>query len=330
VIQLEYVLGHDDFARKLANEMGCEFREFREEYYVDGEPCPRVLADYKELIDRDILVVSRLNSPVNTQSILASLHTLNRVTNNITDKLLYGARNVDVLLPYFVLSRQDHNPRTDKSETVRNRDKGKDVGYRNVLKDLEARDVRRILTLSPHFSRSGEGSQVFREIGRGIEVYRIPGVNALARYFKGRVNSETIVINPDMASGKLAVELARLTDTKFKYGLEKKRLTDRDVETKGRLDAERNDVIIVDDIASSGSTLVGAIDSVDNPGTIYLAVVHPVLPDMSTSEKGYGLVKRLLNEKKIADFVATDTINSEFSKASIIQDIVRYYKGHKS
>ena len=330
MIDLEYVLGHDDFARKLANDMGCQFREFREEYYVDGEPCPRVLADYKDLIDRDILVVSRLRSPVNTQSILIGLHTLNRVTNNITDKLLYGARNVDVLLPYFVLSRQDHNPRTDKSETVRNRDKGKDIGYRNVLKDLEARGARRILTFSPHFSRSGEGSQVYREIGRGIEVYRIPGVNALARYFKGRANSDTIIVNPDMASGKLAVELARLTDTRFKYGLEKKRLTDQEVETKGRLDAEKSDVIVVDDIASSGSTLVGAINSIDNPRTIYLAVVHSVLPDMGTSEKGYGLVKRLLSEKKIADFVATDTIDSEFSKASIIQDVVRYYKNHKS
>jgi hypothetical protein len=51
---------------------------------------------------------------------------------------------------------------------------------------------------------------------------------------------------------------------------------------------------------------------------------------MSTSEKGYGLIKRLLNEKKIADFVATDTINSEFSKASVIQDIAKYYKNHKS
>ncbi len=330
MIALEFVLGHDDFGRKLATEMGCEYREFREEYYVDGEPCPRILADYEELIDRDVLVAARLKSPVNTQGILSHLHTLNRITNNISDKLLYSARSVDVLLPYFVLSRQDHNPRTDKSELVRTRDRGKDVGYRNVLKDLEARGVRRILTFSPHFNRSGEGSQVYREIGTGIEVYRIPGINALARYFKGRVDSDTIIINPDMASGKLAVELARQSDAKFKYGLEKKRLTDRDVETTGRLDAEGNDVIVVDDIASSGSTLVGAINSIDNPGTIFLAVVHPVLPDMPTPDKGYRLVTRLLDERKIGDFIATDSLDSEFSKASIIPDVVKYYRNHKS
>lgn len=330
VIRLDFVLSHDDFGKRLAYEMGCEYREFREEYYVDGEPCPRILADYEELIDRDVLVVSRLKSPLTTFGILSYLHTLNRITNSITDKLLYNARSVDVLLPYFVLSRQDHNPRTDESEIVRKRDKGKDVGYRNILKDLEARDIRRILTFSPHFNRSGEGSQVYREIGRGIEVYRIPGVNALARYFKGKIRPETIVINPDMAAGKLAVELARQTGTRFRYGLEKKRITDRDVETTGKLDAEGNDVVVVDDIASSGSTLVGAINSIENVGTVYLAVVHPVLPEMSTPDKGYRLVKKLLEERKIGDFVATDTIDSEFSKASIIQDVVNYYRNHKS
>lgn len=328
VVMLEFVLGHDDFGKKLAAEIGCGYREFRDEYYADGEPCPRILADYEELLDRDILVAARLKSPMTTFGILSYLHDLNRITNNLTDKLLYSARSVDVLLPYFVLGRQDHNPRTDRSEVVRKRDKGKDVGYRNILKDLEARDVRRILTFTPHFDRSGEGSQVYREIGRGIEVYRLQGVNALARYFKDMGRPEMIVINPDMAAGKLAVEFARLTGTKFRHGLEKKRLTDREVEFEGKLDAEGNDVVVVDDIASSGSTLVGAMNSLENAGTIYLAVVHPVLPEMPTRDKGYRLIKNLIAEKKIGDFVATDTIDSEFSKASVIQDVVNYYKTH--
>jgi len=325
---MEFVLGHDDFGKRLAAGLGCEYREFRDEYYPDGEPCPRILADYEELLDRDILVAARLKSPMTTFGILSYLHDLNRITNSLTDKLLYSARSVDVLLPYFVLGRQDHNPRSDRSEVVRKRDKGKDVGYRNIFKDLEARDVRRILTFTPHFDRSGEGSQVYREIGRGIEVYRLPGVNTLARYFKDRMSPETIVINPDMAAGKLAVEFARLTGARFRYGFDKKRKTDIEVEVEGKLDAEGSDVVVVDDIASSGSTLVGAIDSLENAGTIYLAVVHPVLPEMAAPEKGYRLIKSLLAEKRIGDFVATDTIDSEFSKASIVQDVVNYYKTH--
>ncbi len=303
-----------------------ECREFREEFYPDGEPCPRILADYQELEDRDVLVVARLRSPMTTTGILSCLHNLGRVTFNLTDRLLYNARNVEVVLPYFPLGRQDHNPRTDPSEKVRTRDKGKDVGYRNVLKDLEARGVRRILTFSPHFDRYGEGSRLYEEIDRGMEVYRIPGINALARYFRGRLGADVVAINPDMTSGKMAEQFARLTGVEFMHGLDKKRVTDQEVEFTGILDAGGRDVLIVDDIAAAGSTILGAMKSLVNVGEMDMAIVHAVLPDISTSDKGYKLIKRLLAEKRIREFVATDTVDSEFSKASVIDDIVSFYQ----
>ena len=328
---MEFVLGCDDFGKMLAAEMGCQFREFRDEYYPDGEPCPRVLAEYEELAGRDVLVASRLKSPVTSFGILSYLHTLNRVTSCLSDDRLYGARSVDVLLPYFVLGRQDHNPKTDKSELVRSRDKGKDVGYRSILRDLEARCVRRLLTFTPHYDRSGEGSQFYQEVGPGLEVYRLLGVHALGRYFRGRLNPETIIVNPDMGAGRLAAELAGLTGTKVREGLEKKRVTDREVEFDRRkmVDAEGRDVVVVDDIASSGSTLVGAVDMLENPGAICLAVVHAVLPELPRPDRGYSLVRSLLAEKRISDFLATDTIASEYSRASVIPDVANYYGTHK-
>ena len=326
---MEFAVVHDGFGRELAARLGLPCREFREEFYPDGEPCPRILADYQELEDRDVLVVARLRSPMTALGILSCLHDLDRVTFNLTDKLLYNARNVDVVLPYFLLGRQDHNPRTDPSEKVRTRDKGRDVGYRNVLKDLEVRGVRRILTFSPHFDRYGEGSRLYEEAGRGIEVYRIPGINALARYFKGKLSAEAIAINPDMTSGKMAELFARLTRVTFMHGLDKKRVTDQDVEFSGTLDAEGRDVLIVDDIASAGSTILGAMKSLVNVREMDIAIVHAVLPDMPTSDRGYRLIKKLLAEKKIREFVATDTVDSEFSKASIIDDIVNFYRSRK-
>jgi phosphoribosylpyrophosphate synthetase len=326
---LELVVGHDAFGRRIAKGLGCEFREFREEYYPDGEPCPKILADYCELSDRDILVAARLRSPLNTLRILTYLHNLNRVVNSLTDSRLYNARNVDVLIPYFVLGRQDHNPKTDPEESVRIRDRGKDIGYLNIIVDMEARGVRRILTFTPHFDRSGEGSRTYREVGHGIEVYRLSGVNALARYFQDRAGPETMAVNPDMTAGKLASELAHLTGMVFGYGLEKKRVSDLEVEAKGRLDAEGKEVIIVDDIASSGATIMAAIRSIENHGGIVVAVIHPVLPDMPTPDKGYRLFKTLIAEGKIRDFVATDTIDSEFSKASTVEDVIGYYRSHR-
>ena len=326
---MEFAVVHDEFGRRVAERLGLECREFREEFFPDGEPSPRVLAEYQDLADRDVLVVARLKSPMTTMGILSYLHDLERVTFNLTDKLLYNARNVEVVLPYFVLGRQDHNPRTDDSEKVRNRDKGRDVGYRNILKDLEVRGVSRVLTFSPHFDRYGEGSRVYEEAGRGIEVYRIPGINALARYFKGKLDADSIAINPDMTSGRMAEGFARLAGVAFRHGLDKKRVTDQEVEFTGTLDAEGRDVVIVDDIVSAGSTILGAMKSLVNVRMMDVAIIHAVLPDMPTVDKGYKLVKRLLAEKKIREFVTTDTVDSEFSKASVIDDIVNFYRSRK-
>lgn len=322
-------MAHDEFGREIAKRLGLECRDFREEFHPDGEPCPRILAEYQELEDRDVLVVARLKSPMTTQGILSYLHNLDRVTFNLCDRLLYNTRSVEVVIPYFLLGRQDHNPRTDPNEKVRIVDKGRDVGYRNILKNLEARGVKRVLTFSPHFDRYGEGGRVYRELDRGIEVYRIPGINALARYFRGKLDPGTVAVNPDMRSGKMAEEFAKLTGATFRHGLDKRRVTDQEVEFKGTLDAEGRDVVIVDDIVSAGSTILGAINSLVNVGMMDVAIIHPVLPDMPTPDKGYRLVKRLLAEKKIRRFVATDTIDSEFSKASIIEDIVEFYRRHK-
>ncbi len=326
---MEYAVVHDEFGRRVAEGLGLEFREFREEFYPDGEPCPRILAEYQELTDRDVLVVARLKSPTTTLGILSYLHDLDRVTFNLTDKLHYNARSVEVVMPYFLLGRQDHNPRTDANEKVRSRDKGRDVGYRNILRNLEARGVRRVLTFSPHFDRYGEGSRVYRELGGGIEVYRIPGINALARYFRGRLSPGTVAINPDMTSGKMAEGFASLVGASFRHGLDKKRVTDREVEFRGTLDVEGRDVVIVDDIVSAGSTILGAVKSLVNVGMMDVAVIHAVLPEMSAPDRGYRLVKKLLAEGRIREFVATDTIDSEFSKASVIGDIVDFYRRHK-
>ena len=60
-----------------------------------------------------------------------------------------------------------------------------------------------------------------------------------------------------------------------------------------------------------------------------MAVVHAVLPELPRPDRGYSLVRSLLAEKRISDFLATDTIASEYSRASVIPDVAKYYGTHK-
>jgi hypothetical protein len=66
----------------------------------------------------------------------------------------------------------------------------------------------------------------------------------------------------------------------------------------------------------------------ENPGTISLTVVHAVLPELSRPDRGFSLVRSLLAQKRISEFVATDTIESEYSRASIIPDVANFYRTH--
>jgi ribose-phosphate pyrophosphokinase len=98
--------------------------------------------------------------------------------------------------------------------------------------------------------------------------------------------------------------------------LEKKRNLDTgEVDTKTKLDVSGRDVVIVDDIASSGGTLVNAIENLKNPNKVICAVVHPVLT---------GNCLEQVSEK--AEFIACNTIASPISKVSVAENIAIFIK----
>ena len=145
------MVGNDGFGRCLAECLRCGFGVFVEEYYGDGEPCPRVLVDYGEVEGKCVAVVARLRFPAKFSDVARYLHNFLRVVSNLSDEELFNAECVDVILPYFVLGRQDHNPRTDPSRLVRVRDRGKDVGYRSLIKMSKGCGAGRVVTFNPHF-----------------------------------------------------------------------------------------------------------------------------------------------------------------------------------
>jgi ribose-phosphate pyrophosphokinase len=312
----EYIIiGNDDFGTSAAKAIGCEFREFRSESYPDGEPYVVVEADYDDIEGKDAIVVSRMSDQSNRESILSYLHEYQRVIGNIADKELYNARTVYALYPYFCLGRQDKNPRTETDEKIRKRDRGKDIGYKYIIKTLKGLGAERIITYDPHFLR-GETSKTIDKMR--IDV--LSGIYSLARYFENIVDDSTAVLSPDMGASTLSQKLADLLNIK-PIKLSKKRLTDKIVESSTVYDAEGHNIIIVDDIISTAGTLTKSIENIENAGEIIVACIHPVLPKV-----GYNRLIELKKSGVIKDIIATDTINSEFSKASVIPELAKYFQ----
>ncbi len=314
---IDFVVGNDGFGSSLAASLGCGFVQFREEHYPDEEPCPQIVADYGDIEGKEVVLALRTAQKPTKEKIALYLHSYQRALGSLTDEELYNAKAVDVLLPYFLLGRQDHNPKTDRDEDVRTRDRGKDVGYRNIVRTFKGLGARKIITFNPHFFRQEGLTRVC-----GMEIVSLSGAHALGRYFKGRVDADTIVLSPDVRGNVLSEQLAKVLGLK-PGSLKKKRIDGIRVETKDVYDASGLNVIFVDDIISTAGTLKKAIDSLYNADEVVVSCVHPVLP-----QTGYDRLVELKNSGAVKNIVATDTLDSDFSKTSVIPEVVKYYVNH--
>jgi len=214
------------------------------------------------------------------------------ITSN--DDLVYLLLLLDALsslepilvVPYMGYSRQD-------KEFL----KGEAISIRIVAKILED-FAKNVITVNIH---SNVAASYFKKL---IHVDAMP---LIGEYFK---NKDVIMISPDFGSLERVKVAAKVAGCEYDY-LEKKRINAERVEVKPKaLDVKDKSVVLVDDIISTGGTLVEAAKVLLNSGAkqIYAACVHAVL------------VSNALNKlylSGISEVIATDTIEKQVSKISV-------------
>lgn len=316
---------HFQFGFDLASKIGpnCKCLTYEHEYYPDGQPAPRIKSDYK-LDDSRILVVGQLEQRFDRHKSVSAFHNLTRVVGNLTDPESYNARSVEVFFPYYWMSRQDHNPRTDPAPKVRDVDQGKDVGYKHVARVLRGCGASRITTFNPHFHR-GAGTQYLEFRGMdGIEIVSLSAIPAIAEYLKQLIADDIVVLGPDLHSNETIDEFCKYSGLKNEMCLEKERDGPEAVTTNGDCNADGRGVLILDDIGATMRTARGARRKIRNASYVDIAVVHPVL-----TETGYNIVIEMLSADKsesIRSFTGTNTVDSKFSKVDVIPEAAEYFK----
>ena len=245
--------------------------------FPDGERYIRV----KSEVDGEVTVVQSTGYPQDE-----NLMELLFMMENLKD---LGADYIRVVIPYFGYGRQE---RRFKS--------GEAVSARIVARLLEAAGADEIITVNLHENCLSEFFTV--------PVTELSAMPLIARHISFLDN--LVIIAPDKGAMGHAREVSSILGCECDY-MEKVRLSPETVETRVRdLDVEGMDAVVVDDIISTGGTIVNAAGILRNCGasSITVCCVHPVLVEDALLKIFSAGVERV---------IATDTLKSEVSEISV-------------
>lgn len=251
--------------------------------FPDGESYIRFDAEFLE--DEDVVIVQTTGPPQDQRIIQLLL-----MADNARDM---KARSITAVVPYFAYSRQDKRFLP-----------GEVFSIKTIVKLLEDCGISKIISVNAH---NPTLLKAFK-----IPVEDLSAVPLLAEYFR----TKGLVKNPlSLSLGKKALSVAKEADAILHGGFDFVS-TKRDVRTGNVTLDEREllvkgrDVVVFDDIISSGGTMAKAVKLVKDQGAkkVYAACVHPLLIGDSQ--------KRIL-ENGAEEIIGTDCVPSPVSKVSV-------------
>ena len=205
------------------------------------------------------------------------------------------AKRVLGVVPYFAYARQDERFKP-----------GEAISFRIVTKLIEEVGTDEIYTVDTHLHRVEQLSEIFR-----IPAHNLTAVPLLAQYVKKNFElTNPIVIGPDEEAEQWAKVAAKELEAEYDV-LEKERLGPSEVRIKTReLDVKNRDIVIVDDIISTGGTMVEAIKMLKEHGAknIIAACTHPILVQNALTK---------IYQAGALAVIGTDTVPSSISFVSV-------------
>jgi ribose-phosphate pyrophosphokinase len=285
------VVGHSRVARQVAANLNFPFLEIERAEFPDGELDIRFP---EGIAGNDILLVQTIHG--NPNDYLIELFFMAYTAKDL------GAKSVKVVIPYLVYSRQDTRFRSGESISS------------SIVSQLLEECVDEVFTIDPHLHRNNI-SHIFKK----VPAHELTAIPAIADYIKKRWNSP-IIVCPDKGAVAIGGKIAELIGCKAVY-LEKIRTTPEKVEVKlnEEVDFNGRQVIIVDDIISTGNTMAETAKMLKDKKApfVYCIGIHGLL---------IGNCLDKLLAAGVDEVITTDTIRRGTSKidiSGVISDGVR-------
>lgn len=289
----------DEFNVVLSREIGARLVPIERRTFPDGEVCPRVMGRVSG--ERVILSMRMKAGSCRPNDYLTEiLFTLRNLRKHM------GAGPVSVLMPYFPYSRQDAIFR-----------EGEPLSSKYVVELLEDSGADSVLTVTAHLHRLGD----LKELSSKIDLLNLSGFKPLAWELMRLPLKDPFILGPDTESVNWAKELAEHYGTSdYDYLRKERDFSTGEIRTFVKsLELRGRDVVVVDDIVSTGGTMANALRAAKEMGASYLvaAFVHPVLVP--------GSLEKLIGAGADA-LVATDTLEWVGSRATVVHVVAEALK----
>jgi len=274
-------------ARELAEELNLEYVPVEHKLFPDGESYLRIAADLK---GKAVLLCQGTHPPQDRH-----LLQLLMIAKTVKER---GASRLVAVVPYLAYARQDR-------EFLQ----GEVVSIKVVLDSMRFAGVDVLLTVNPH--------SPWALTSEGLEAVSVDVTRFLARKVAELLGPFHLVGSPGKKGRSMAESAAE------EIGAEPFHLiSSRDpvtgqvsVKTEGA-DAAGKRVLLVDDIVSTGGTMVGAVKELLGLGAreVVVSCVHGLF---------VGDAAERLVRAGASGVISTDTVPTEHSKVSVISEIAR-------
>ena len=208
-----------------------------------------------------------------------------------------GAKKIILVAPYFPYLRQDKrfNP-------------GECISLRTIAQNVDE-DFDEVIIVDPHLHRERTLKHIFR-----IKSHKLTANPLIEDYIKKKIKNP-VIIGPDWESYKWAKKVAEKIGCEHAI-MEKKRYSARRVEVKlnKQVDIKNKNLIFIDDMISTGNTLIRAIAALRKLGVrkVTCFAVHGILVE--------NALEKL--RKAGATVITTNTIPNKVAKIDVSDIIV--------
>ena len=274
-----------DLGKRIARRLKAPYVEAKTRVFPDGESKITFGRIPKNSI---VLVVQSTYPPVDT-NLLQALSIISQV-RKVSSKIY-------AIIPYMGYARQDRQFLS-----------GEVVTMSIVAKMLEVAGAKKVVVVDIHSKTALNHFKISKE--------SVSAIPELAKYFKKLKLKNALVVSPDMGGALRAKKFASLLNTDF---ITLKKSRDRNTGKvqihSSKVDVRGRDLIVVDDIISTGGSVVRATQFLKRQKCkrVFVACTHGLF---------IGDAIRKMKKAGVSQIISTNTIPRSTSKVDVSGVIV--------